>query len=222
MTEPNGYNMHHGTVLWGLARHYLYSGDREWLLKAAPHMIRAANWIIEQRAQTKLLDENGKKVTHYGLVACRSVLKMRMTGQFWYATNAYACMGMESMAKAFEKAGLPEADFIKREAEAYHKDIRQSIESASEICPVVRLRNNTYVPYVPSRPISVSGISDRKKQSTMTGITWGFIRPFDYPLPVKHCMVQSFLLKAGLITPDEPMAGWVLDDWEDNLTLSSS
>jgi hypothetical protein len=221
MTERNGYNMHHGAVLWGVARHYLYSGDRDWLVKAAPHMIRAAKWIIEQRAQTKILDENGKRVAHYGLLPAGALEDVH-DWQFWYTSNAYACMGMESMAKAFEKAGLPEADYFKAEAEAYHKDIRQSIESASEICPVVHLRNNTYVPYVPSRPYQRFRYFGPKKSEYYDRYNLGIYPNLRLSAIREALYGPIVLVKAGLISPDEPMADWVLDDWEDNLTLSSS
>jgi hypothetical protein len=221
MTESNGYNMHHGAVLWGLAMHYLYSGDKEWLLKAAPYMIRAFNWIVQQRTQTQLLDEKGNKVAHYGLLPA-GVLEDVHDWQFWYATNAYACMGMESMAKAFAKAGLPQADSLKIAARHYHDDIRQSIERASEQCPVVRLRNNTYVPYVPSRPYQrfryfgtkKAEYYDRYQKKIYPTLRLSAIREALYGPIV--------LLKAGLIDTDEPMADWVLDDWEDNITLSTS
>jgi len=221
MTEPNGYNMHHGTVLWGLARHYLYSGDREWLLKAAPHMIRAAKWIIEQRAQTMIPVENGEKAAHYGLLPA-GVLEDVHDWQFWYATNAYACMGMESMAEAFKKAGLPEADYFKAQADAYHKDIRQSIQSASELCPVVRLRNNTYVPYVPSRPYQRFRYFGPKKARYYDRYNLGIYPTLRLSATREVLYGPVVLLKCGLIEPDEAMAGWILDDWEDNITLSSS
>ncbi|WP_018616927.1 hypothetical protein [Segetibacter koreensis] len=220
-TEGNGYNMHHGTVLWGLASHYLYSGDREWLLKAAPHMIRAANWIIQQREQTKQLDEKGNKLPHYGLLPA-GVLEDVHDWQFWYATNAYACLGMETMAKAFEKAGLPQADSFKKAAKAYHDDIRESVKTSSELSPVVRLRNNTYVPYVPSRPYQQFRYFGTKKAQYYDRYQKG-ISPNMRLSAIREALYGPIvLLKAGLIDPDEPMADWVLDDWEDNLTLSSS
>ncbi|MEJ7678383.1 MAG: hypothetical protein WKG06_11090 [Segetibacter sp.] len=220
-TERNGYNMHHGVVLWGLASHYLYSGNREWLLKAAPHMIRAANWIIKQREQTKQVDQKGNKLPHYGLLPA-GVLEDVHDWQFWYATNAYACLGLETMATAFEKAGLPQADSFKLAAKAYHDEIRQSIETASELSPVIRLRNNTYVPYVPSRPYQrfryfgskKAEYYDRYQKNIYPTLRLSAIREALYGPVV--------LLKTGLINVDEPMAEWVLDDWEDNLTLSSS
>ncbi|MEO5893620.1 MAG: hypothetical protein ABIQ31_25425 [Ferruginibacter sp.] len=221
MTEENGYNMHHGAVLWGLARHYLYSNDREWLLKAAPHMIRAANWIIDQRAQTKLLDENGNKVMHYGLLPA-GVLEDVHDWQFWYATNAYACMGLENMAKAFEKAGLPLADSFKIAAKAYHADIRQSLEKASELSPVVRLRNNTFVPYVPARPYQRFRNFGSRKSAYYDRYGKGIYPTLRLSATREALYGPIVSLKAGLIDADEPMADWVLDDWEDNLTLSSS
>ncbi|CAN5397190.1 hypothetical protein BH10BAC3_BH10BAC3_21340 [soil metagenome] len=220
-TEENGYNMHHGTVLWGLARHYLYSGDKDWLKTAAPHMIKAADWIMQQREQTKQLDENGSKAVHYGLLPA-GVLEDVHDWEFWYATNAYSCMGMEAMAKAFEKGGLPEAATYKAAAKAYHDDIRRSIETASELAPVVRLRNNTYVPWVPSQPhqrfryfgTKKAEYYDRYQKNIYPTLRLSAIREALYGPVV--------LLKSGLIDATEPMAGWVLDDWEDNLTLSSS
>ena len=221
MTERNGYNMHHGSVLWGLARHYLYSGDREWLLEAAPHMKRAANWIIEQRNNTKLLDENGKKVAHFGLLPAGSLEDVH-DWQFWYTSNAYACMGMESMAKAFERAGLPEADYYKMEAKSYHDDIRQSVDRASELCPVVRLRNNTYVPYVPARPYQRFRYFGPKKAEYYDRYNLNIYPNLRLSAIREALYGPIVLIKAGLIADDEPMAEWVLDDWEDNLTLSSS
>ncbi|MEP6596544.1 MAG: hypothetical protein ABJA71_11395, partial [Ginsengibacter sp.] len=220
-TEGNGYNMHHGAVLWGLARHYLYSGDREWLLKAAPHMLRAANWIIEQRAHTKLLDEKGNRVMHYGLLPA-GVLEDVHDWQFWYATNAYACMGMEAMAQAFKKAGLPQADSLQLAAEAYHHDIRESFKRASELSPVVRLRNNTYVPYVPARPYQRFRYFGPKKAEYYDRYNLGIYPTLRLSAIREALYGPIVLVKAGLIDADEPMTSWVLDDWEDNLTLSSS
>ena len=146
-----GYNMNHGTTLWGLAYHYMHSKDKEWLEKAAPHMIMAADWIIEQRNQNKVNDDNGNPVLHYGLLPAGQ-LEDCQEWKYWYATNAYAYLCIETMAEAFESAGLPKADYYKKEAEAYRNDILNSLQRAMELCPVVRLRNNTYVPYVPVQP----------------------------------------------------------------------
>jgi hypothetical protein len=217
----NGYNMHHGTVLWGLASHYLFSGDREWLLKAAPHMISAANWIIEQLKHTKQKDEKGNKVIQYGLLPAGN-LEDNSDWRFWYATNAYACLGMETMAKAFAKAGLPQADFFRAEASSYHTDIRRSIELATELSPVVRLRNNTYVPYVPVRPYQRFRYFGSKKSEYYDRYNKGIYPNLRLSATREALYGPIVLIKAGLIDADEPMSDWILNDWEDNLTLSTS
>lgn len=217
----NGYNMHHGTTLWGLANHYLYSNDKEWLLKAAPHMIRAANWIIEQRNNTKKQNKNGNRVNEYGLLPA-GLLEDAADWRFWYASNGYACLGMETMAKAFEKAGLPQADFFKTEAASYHKDIRRSIEKAVELSPVIRLRNNIFVPYVPVRPYQRFRYFGTKKSEYYNRYNKGIYPTLRLSATREALYGPVVLMKVGLIDADEPMADWILNDWEDNLTLSTS
>ena len=112
--------------------------------------------------------------------------------------------------------------FFKHEAEEYHKDIRQSIESASELCPVVRLRNNTYVPYVPTRPYQRFRYFGPKKAEYYDRYNLGIYPTLRLSATREVLYGPIVLLKAGLISPDEPMAEWVLDDWEDNSTLSTS
>ncbi len=217
----NGYNMHHGTVLWALASHYLYSGDREWLLKAAPHMIRAANWIIEQRSHTKELDEKGNKAGQYGLLPA-GLLEDPEDWRFWYATNGYTCLALETMVKAFTKAGLPQAGFYRKQAAAYHSDIRSSIEKAIELSPVIRLRNNEYVPYVPTRPHQRFRYFGSKKSAYYDRYNKGIYPNLRLSATREALYGPIVLIKTGLIDADEPMADWILNDWEDNLTLSTS
>ena len=144
------YNLDHGTVLWGLAQHYLMSGDSQWLEHAAAGMLQAADWIIEQRNTTKQVDENGRQVLHYGLLPAGRLEDNDDWG-YWFANNAYAWLGLRDTARAFQRAGLPAGDRLAQEADAYIKDLRAAVRRTSELAPVVRLRNNVYVPFVPSR-----------------------------------------------------------------------
>ncbi|CAL1518774.1 hypothetical protein MMC2321_02519 [Chitinophaga sp. MM2321] len=216
-----GYNMHHGTVLWGLAHHYLYAQDKAWLKKAAPHMARAANWIIEQRNNTKQLDEHGDTATHYGLMPAGS-LEDVSDWRFWYATNAYSYLGLETMAKAFESAGLPEAAYYRKEAAAYYKDIRRSLDRATELSPVVRLRNGTYVPYVPTRPYQRFRYFGPKKAKYYDRYNKGMYPTLRLTATREALYGPVVLLKTGVVEPAESMGDWILNDWEDNITLSTS
>ncbi|WP_423129878.1 hypothetical protein [Gaoshiqia sp. Z1-71] len=216
-----GYNMNHGTVLWGLAHHYRYSGDKEWLKKAAPHMTGAADWIIEQRNQTKETDRNGDPVLHYGLLPA-GMLEDCPEWRYWYATNAYAYLGLQATAEAFDVAGLPEAEYYKMEAAAYRDDILNSLQRAIELSPVVRLRDNTCVPYIPVRPYQRFRYFGSKKSDYYDRYEKGIYPTLRLSSTREVLYGPVTLIKTGIIDPKSPMADWILNDWEDNLTLSTS
>jgi len=215
------YNLDHGTVLWGLAQHYLTSGDSEWLKYAAPNMLAASDWIIEQRNKTKLTDDNGRPVLHYGLLPAGRLEDNEDWG-FWFANNAYAWLGLRDTAKAFQQAGLRDGGRLGQEADAYIKDLRTAVKLTSELAPVVRLRNNVYVPFVPSRvyqrfryfgPMR-SGYYSRYKKDTLLTFRLSATREALYG--------PMILITTGVLDPNDALSQAILDDWEDNITLSSS
>ena len=216
-----GYNMNHGVVLWGMAHHYLHSRDKVWLERVAPQLMRAADWIIEQRNQTKLFDRNGEPVLHYGLLPA-GMLEDCYEWRYWYATNAYAYLGMKSMAEAFAEAKMPQAEYYRVASEAYRTDILHSLQRAMEQAPVVRLRNNTCIPYVPVHPYQRFRYFGAKKSEYYDRYGMN-IRPTLRLSATREVLYGPVtLLKTGLIDPYSKMAEWILNDWEDNLTLSSS
>ncbi len=215
------YNLDHGTVLWALGQHYLMSHDAVWLNHAAPNMLKAVDWIIEQKNQTRLMDHTGVPVLHYGLLPAGQ-LEDNSDWAFWYAINAFAYLGMHTAAEAFKKAGLPEAARLETEAQIYLDDFRNSIKRSSELSPVVRLRNNTYIPFVPSRPYQrfryfgpmMSGYYSRYGGNTSLTYRLSALREALYG--------PMILITTGIIDPHDPLAEAILDDWEDNITLSDS
>lgn len=215
------YNLDHGTVLWALGRHYLMTNNTAWLNHAAPHMLKAIDWIIEQKNHTKVLDDTGVQVFHYGLLPAGH-LEDNPDWAFWYAVNAFAYLGMYTAAVAFKKAGWPEAARLETEAQIYLGDIRNAVKRSSELSPVVRLRNNVYVPFVPSRPYQrlryfgpmMSDYYSRYGKNTSLTYRLSAIREvLNGPI---------ILITTGIIDPHDPLAEAILDDWEDNITLSGS
>jgi len=215
------YNLHHGTVLWAMGEHYLLSHDADWLNHAAPNMIKAADWIIDQRNRTKVKDKDGVPVLHYGMLPAGH-LEDNSDWGFWYAVNAYSYLGLKTTADAFTKANLPEAARLKKEAQNYLDDIKNSVKRTSELSPVVRLRNNTYVPFIPSRAYQrfryfgpmQSGFYSRNGGNTVVTYRLSATREALYG--------PMILISTGIIDPQDPLAGAVLDDWEDNITMTSS
>lgn len=217
----NGYNMHHGVTLWALARHYLHSKNNDWLKQNAGSMKRAADWLIQQRSYSMIKDENNLPVFHYGLLPA-GVLEDPEDWQHWYATNAYAYLAIKTLAKAFEQANMPEAAKYKTESEAFYKDIRTSVNNATERSPVVRLRNGTYVPYVPIRPYQKFRYFGSKKRAYYDRYQKNIYPNLRLSATREVLYGPIVLIKTGIISGDEPMADWILNDWEDNITLSTS
>lgn len=217
----HGYGLDHGTVLWVLAQHYLYTRDRAWLEHAWPHMKKAIEWIEQQRATTKLTDLGGERVREFGLLPAAQ-LEDNSDWAYWFANNAYAAAGMQRTAEALTDAGMPEAETTSRQAQAYRDDLRASVTRAIEAAPVARMQDGTYAPYVPVVPNrrlrffgpAQAGYYDRYGKPG--------IRPLLRLGADRDTLCGAvMLLLLGIFSPDEPIGNWILDDWEDNLTLSS-
>ncbi len=214
------YNLDHGTVLWAMAEHYFTTRNRKWFDHAAPSMIQAADWITEQRNQTRAM-EGGRPVAEYGLLPAGHLEDNQDWGH-WFAVNAYASAGMTRLAAALKETAHPEAARIAQDAEGYRRDLRQAVLRAAQDAPVTRLRDNTYIPYVPVRP--------HQRQRLFGPLRAAYYSRYPNPvLPTYRLSATRevlygplILLNLGIFGAQEPLANWVLDDWEDNLTLSSS
>jgi hypothetical protein len=214
------YNLDHGTVLWALAEHYFYARDKAWLKATAPSMKRAADWVTKQRALTRVLDGD-EKIPEYGLLPAGHLEDNSDWGH-WFAVNDFASAGMTELAEALVDIGDPAAPHYAQEAAAYRQDLRDAILRASQAAPVVPLRDHTYVPWFGPRPyerIRLYGpiraaFYTRYPQKVLPIYRLSETREILYG-PMIHLTMHIF-------GPEEPAANWVLDDWEDNATLSSS
>jgi hypothetical protein len=213
------YNLDHGTVLWGLAEHYFFTRDKEWVRGITASMEHAADWVIGQRKLTEILD-GGEKIPEYGLLPAGH-LEDNDDWWHWFAVNAVAVQGMTRMAQVLADLGAPEASYYAGEAAAYKRDLRDAVLRACRQAPVVRLRDNTYIPFVPVRPYErqrifgpqLVGYYSRYRQKMTTMFRLSATREV-FASPV-------MLLDAGIFEVNERLADWVLDDWEDNRTLST-
>lgn len=213
------YNLDHGTVLWALAEHYLYTRDKQWLRENAASMERAADWVVEQRKLTEVTD-GGEKVLEYGLLPAGHLEDNRDWGH-WFAVNAFAAAGMTQMARALTDLGSPEAELYTREAAAYVHDLRTAVIRASQRSPVVRLRDNTYVPWVPPVPYQRLRLFGPLRVAYYTRYPQKAKPLFRLAADREVLYGPMILLSMDIFHASEPFANWVLNDWEDNITLSS-
>ncbi len=219
--SSSNYALDHGTVLWSLAKHYFSTRDAEWLRKTLPHMLKAIDWIQRQRALTRQLDIHGERPTEYGLLPAGHLEDNDDWG-YWFSVNAYCVAGMIDTAAAMKDIGDPRAQKIAEQAAEYREALRTSVQRCTELAPVMRTRDGTYSPCVPTRtgqrfrrfgPLSVQYYS-RYGKPDLPCYRLAAIREVLYG-PMIQLNLQVF-------DPDEPIANWILDDWEDNVTLSSS
>jgi hypothetical protein len=214
----SNYNLDHGTVLWSMVEHYWITRDREWLRGVTASMKKAADWVVDQRKLTKVL-AGGVPCPEYGLLPAGHLEDNGDWGH-WFSVNAYASLGLSAMAKALAETGDADAARYQKEAELYRADLRRAVDRAAAASPVVRLRDNTYVPYVPTRvhqrirlfgPLRVAFYSRYPEKVLPT-----------YRLSATREMLYGplILIDTGIYDAAEPLARWVIDDWEDNTTMS--
>jgi len=217
----HNYGLDHGTVLWALAEHYLYTRDRNWFEHAWPHMKKAVDWIVEQRSATKRTDPNGEHARDYGLLPA-SQLEDNTDWANWFAINAYAWAGMDRTAQALKDMKHPQGDQVVREADAYKQDLRNAVIRAAGMSPVARMRDGIYEPYIPVEPFRRLRLFGPLRTAYYTRYGHPEIRPlFRLGADREGLYGPMILLNLGVFGPEEPIAGWVLDDWEDNQTLTS-
>ena len=209
------YGLDHPTVLWTLGEHYLYSRNREWLLHAWPHMQKAIAWIQKQREATR---QPGAR--DYGLLPASS-LEDNSDWANWFSINSYAWAGLDRAARALADIGHPEAGHLRGEADSYRAELRAAVLRASQEAPLTQLRDGTYAPYVPVEP------NQRFRRFGPSRVE--YYKRYGKPgVPMLRLAATRevlygpiILLNMGVFGADEPIANWILDDWEDNVTLTS-
>jgi predicted RNA binding protein with dsRBD fold (UPF0201 family) len=116
-----------GFVLWAMAEHYKFTHDETWLRHVAPRLIKGCDWIIRERARTKVM-ENGKKVKHYGLLPKGRPSDLYIWDN-WYWTDTYSYMGLRGTADVLAAIGMKDqATRLAAEADDYKACILASVE----------------------------------------------------------------------------------------------
>ena len=191
------YSQHHGWVLWYLAEHYLRTGDKAWFRSVADSVVMGADWVSRQRRNTmgKLPHSRGWERGFLPAGALEDVSDYF----YWLSTNALTWRGMDSAARALEGIEHPDAARVRKDADAYRRDLRRGFDTMRQHSPLVRLRDGRWVPHHPSRLYR-------------RGRDYGWIR--------EVLEGSVYLLLSGLYDANSKEAGWILDDFQDNRYMS--
>lgn len=198
--DTGGYNKSHAWVMWNMAEHWKNTRDRAWMEKAAPKLIASCDWVTGERKATMRTNADGSRPIEYGWLPTGS-LEDVTDYWYWMVTNACTVWGFDALSAALADFGHPDAARLQADAKAYHEDFMRAMEEARIRCPVVRLRDGTYVPKYPSR-LYERGRCHGWLRETLEG--------------------SVHLLITGLIEPNSPAAGWIIKDFEDNLYISDT
>lgn len=127
-----------GALLAGLARHYEMTGDKEWLKRVSPNIIKGAGWVTRQRATA------AKEGKTQGLIKFRPYNDFPQP-TYNYVGNVLCCVGLEECGKVLRDIGMDaDAQKLAEEGARYRKDIYASMEAAK-----VQLNGTTMLPIEP-------------------------------------------------------------------------
>jgi hypothetical protein len=190
------YNLDHGFVLWTLGEHYLLSRDRAWMDANADRLAAGCDFVVRER-KAAAAAPGGDREGIRGLVP-PGHLEDVAEWHRWFAVNSYFHLGMKRAGQALAAHGDARGPAILAEAEACRKDIERGAAVARERAPVTRLRDGTAVPLTPTR-------------ADLRGREVGWIREQLYG--------SIHLLLGEVLDATSREAGWIADDFEDNLFL---
>lgn len=144
MQNFGGYMVETGAALWSIGEYYRYTGDKEWIKNIKTKVLKSVDFLIKWRGENMLDSLKGKG---YGMISGKVADPEDHFHQFML--NGYAYLGLSRVAEMLAKIDPDHSKRIRKEAEAWKKDIRESFFNAMALSPVVPLGNGTWCPTVP-------------------------------------------------------------------------
>jgi hypothetical protein len=144
-----------GFILWALAEHYKLTGDKVWLRKVAPRMVKSCDWIVRERARTKTAGA-AERPRHYGLLP-KGRASDNAELNYFYWTDTYSYAGLRGTADVLPEIGMAkEAARLRAEADDYRACILDSVERS-----IVRTTDPPFVPQGPymNRPPAAADLA---------------------------------------------------------------
>ena len=199
------YSINQGFVLWALAEHYFYSGNREWLRRVAPKIISGCEFIVEGRKLTKKQLPDGSRPIYYGFAPAGTIGDPR-SWKYSFMLSGFFYLGLKKCAQALEEVEPEAARRFAAEAADFLGDIKRGVKESTARSPVVRLRDGTSVPCAPSFVTSRGFTSDAKDNRDPDP-------RFSY---ASDCTVGALqLVKCEVLGPNDMDTTWLLNTLED-------
>lgn len=190
----------HGWFQWAAARYFLFSDDRAWLEEHLPALVKSLEWTARQRRLTMKKGPDGKQPANYGwLPAARASDGSQGTSTHNDCIN---WMGFNELVNVLERIGHPRAAEFREVADDYRQAILRGLRASTGRREPVRLRDGTFVPYVP-----------------------GYLDSEGHETDVWYAGLVDTALEAvpdsGVVPPGDPLEDWLLRNLEDNLLVAA-
>ena len=180
------------SMVYAVAKHYLLSDDRDSFERLLPPTLKAVDWCL---AELKQAESSGN--TASGLVLA-PLNDLTHEPRAWAFNQAYFFAGLDLIAQALARAEHPRAAECRLAAQELRQAIEREFAHASVRSPLVQLRDQSWIPYVPSDALTPGRLLD----------TW-------YPTDVDSGPLHLSRLQA--IDPQGRLTEYLLRDHEDNL-----
>jgi len=186
----------HGWMQWAAARYFLFSDDRAYLEEKLPALVASLEWTASQRRLTMKPSPDGVRPPSYGWLPPGRVTDG--SGGTSTFTDCINWMGLHEVTRLLERVGHPRASEFRREADDYRACILRGLRLAAREREPVRLRDGTFVPYVPGYLESAGHEEGMWYAAVVDGALEG-------------------ILDSGVVPRGDPLEDWVLANLEDNL-----
>lgn len=206
-----------GAIGWALSEHYWMSGNKKWLSAVAPRILANAEWMLRQRKVLEQAIPGGTRLWAKGLLPALQVTPD--SGGQWmqfYECEAYYWAAVSRLAETLAEVDPAAAARLKKEADAYRRDLKAAVERSIALSPVVPVRDGTFHSVIPFA-CYVRGLA--------TG-AWGWQRDGSgsHVGPLYWETVQSaeaLVSPAGLLPASDVRVQGYLDVLEDRLLLEN-
>ena len=135
-----------GAVLWTIGEHFRYTGNRKWLKRVTPNIIKACEQQLNWRRKNQT--EDCRKKGYYGMIAGKVADDNHPFHSFFLNSGCY--VGLKRSAEILRHTAPAFAEELAREVEMFRNDIRAAFFRTAAKAMVVPCGDGSWAPWIPA------------------------------------------------------------------------
>jgi len=144
MQNYGDYELETAGALYAMGEHYRYTRDDAWVREIKAKVLRACEYILQQRKESLREDLRG---FGYGMIVGKVGDPQDRLRQFMF--NGHNYLALQRVAEMLVNVDPAESRRLALEAESFRKDIRTALLAAMARSPVVPLGDGSWSPSAP-------------------------------------------------------------------------